>query len=369
MSNIINSCEIKIAELIGRKHCILTGRGATALWIAYSLVSGSRNKILLPAMICLSPMFTVHYAGCTPLFADVLESDATIDPSSVKKILERNKDIGLVLAVHLYGHPAAMDELSAICRNYGALLVEDMAQALGGRDGQGRRFGKFGDISILSFGHTKILDVGDGGALLTDSDDIAAFARCAVERLNEKPEHSEWLGSVYSKLYYDIQAAGAIDPNFFRLFDQFPDLFRALYLYRPSEEIASKISGALKELPSELAHRRKIAKFYSDCLSDLAHVRLFQPTGPGVPWRFTFRLKPEMRDSILKRVRMDGFDISSWYPSVNNWTISGRTQENEFPVSEMLEGEIVNLWVSQDYSDEKAQRLIQSIKTAIAQVI
>jgi dTDP-4-amino-4,6-dideoxygalactose transaminase len=365
MPESIESCEQALAMLLGRKHCILTGRGATGLWIAYSLSDQKRPKVLLPAMVCNSPMFTVLYANRIPVFSDVLTEDATIDPQRVKAMLEADPEIGAVLAVHLYGHPAAMAELVEICAEHEVLLIEDVAQALGGVDGEGNLFGALGDLTILSFGHTKIINVGGGGALLTDSDEMASQIRTLNNQLPEKKSDNPHLGGLYGKLYYPIWESGQVDASFYKLFDSFPELFHDLYFSQATSEIASSIENALALLNNEVKHRRLIAEIYTTELQSLEDVSLFNPSGPGVPWRFTFRVKASKRLQVLEAILGKGLDASKWYPSIAKWTPSGREQGDVFPAADLLQQEVVNLWLSQDYSPNKAKEVAQVIKGSL----
>lgn len=362
----IENCEKALADLLGRKYCVLTGTGTAALKLAYSLVDNRRPKVLLPAMVCFNPILAVHYAQRTPLFADVLEQDATIDPIFVKKILEKDPEIGVVVAVHLYGHPADIKTLCEICSTYGVLLIEDLAQALGGNYSDGNLFGAGGDLSVVSFGHTKILDVGGGGALLTDNDDLAAKARFLTGQLGTPSSNMEVMSSMYRKLFYAIWECGRYNSNFYEMFDLFPKLFESLHVCGITEEIATAIRNSLSGLDKKIADRRRIASLYKNVLKDTSCIDFFHPSGPGVPWRFTFRMKQEYRDVILDKVRSAGYDISSWYPSITAWTLSGRLQGREyFPVANKLEKEVINLWVTKDYTEEKALSLTKVLKKSL----
>jgi dTDP-4-amino-4,6-dideoxygalactose transaminase len=367
LPDIIAQCEEKIASIHGRRHCILTGRGATALWIAYRLAGHKtgceEGRVLLPALICMSPVFTVTYAGMKPLFADVRETDATFDPDAVAVALERHDDVAAVVAVHLFGQPAAMEELKNICHRKGVFLIEDAAQAQGGRDASGEMLGAHGDVAVLSFGHTKILDAGGGGALLMDRDELAEQARELVAGLNTRDPRADNLASIYSQLYYSIWKSGRSDPRFYRLFDLFPELFEPMYLYRIEPEQANRISVVLDDLDAEVDRRKRIADIYASILGDTPGVKLLQTGGYGVPWRFTFRAPVDRRNEMIRAMRGMGYDISSWYPPVPGWTPEGRRQRCGFPVAETLDGELVNLWVTPEYGHLRAGNLAQAITT------
>lgn len=363
----IEYCEQMIARYCGKKHCVLTGRGASALWLAYSLVHPETPGVLLPVMTCLSPMFSVKYSNRVPVFADVMDSDATIDPVKVGEILSERPKIGAVVAIHLYGHPADMRHLREICSEHGVMLIEDLAQAFGGEYEPGRPFGSEGDISIVSFGHTKIIDAGGGGGLLTDDDALAHEARLMAENLPDKPKDAEILGRLYREMYYLTWNSGRKYSRFFKMFDMFPEMFEPLYLFKATDNTASNILKAIDRLPEEVTRRRELGDFYFEALSNVEEIKFFKPSGSGIPWRFTFQVDADRRDPLLETVRKKGFDISSWYPSISEWTPEGRSQGKEqFPIANRLESEIVNLWVSEGYTAKKAKGVVEEIKNFLS---
>jgi dTDP-4-amino-4,6-dideoxygalactose transaminase len=361
--NILRACEKKIAEYFDRKFCVLTANGTTALMAAYMLTPTTRPKVLMPAIACYNPLMAVHFAGKIPVLADVTEQNATIDPDAVARALSRDGSIGAIVAVHLYGHPAQMQALKTIASHYDVMLVEDQAQAMGGRFDDGTPLGGIGDVSIISFGHTKILDLGGGGAFLTDDLGFHENVREIVENLPEPSSKKEALERAYRRLYYAIWESGQGDSRFYRLFDVFPTLFRELFLFKPTEEIAARIVRGMDKLDSEIEHRGRISSLYFDELRNVAGIRFFQPSRLAVPWRFSFCVDKRLRQPLLTRIRSDGFDISNWYPNLEWWLSSTNTNSaNHCPVARRIEKEIVNLWVSKDYSESRARSMAQKIK-------
>jgi len=359
----IEQCEISIARLLSRKYCVLTNSGTSALYLAYSVLENKRPKVLLPALMCVNPMWAVHYADKTPVFCDITENTATINPDLVDSLLKKDKTIGMVVAVHLYGNPAAMAELKSVCSKRGVLLIEDLAQALGGTFDDGALFGSLGDCAIASFGYSKILDVGVGGAFLTDDESIAAGARCLQRKFTGAiSQDIQELTFMYRRLFYAIWECGQKDSRFYKMFDDFPELFQSLFLRPLADGTAENILHSLGSLKEEVYWRQKIAKIYVEALQEVSSIKFFTRRG-GVPWRFTFRVPAEKRNHLLDRVRAAQYDISSWYPSITQWTPSGREQGKEmFPVANKLEREVVNLWVGRDYTEDKALSLAKVIK-------
>jgi len=317
-------------------------------------------------MACYNIVMATYFAGKVPLFSDILESDATLNPDAVARQLDSTPTIGAVLIVHLYGHPARTEEIIRICKSYDVVPIEDQAQAMGGHYSTGEPLGALGDISIISFGHTKILDVGGGGAFLTD--DPALYHQAAEKALllPKRLEEAAELERAYREIYYGIWRAGLLDRRFFTLFDDLPMKFKDTFLFSDTNSNDSRIEKALGNFESELAGRRTIADLYRSELSSIEGLKLFSPTSENVPWRFTFRLDPQIRDIVFNQVRQEGFDISGWYPCFVEWTPSGRKQGTaSFPVACRLGKEVVNLWVAEGYTTKKALAAARSLKEAI----
>lgn len=365
--NKVEQAERILAESVGRRHAVLTGSGTAALMMACRQVPGDRRKIIVPAIACSQVMYAVLYAGKTPVFADVRLQDATIDPGHVAELLAADPGIGAVIAVHLYGHRAKTDALCSLTRQRSVLLIEDAAQAQGGRHPDGRQFGAAGDLSIISFGHTKILDAGGGGVLLFDDPDFASRIRGDAADLPPAPDNIMLLAGHYSRLFYTAWEAYRTDPRFAVLFDPLPEVFRTLFVHSTNELQAQKIMAVLPDLADELAHRRDLYTVYYEALRSVPGVILFDSDINTIaPWRFSFRVPREVRQGLLSALRGAGYNASSWYPCLSDWTPAGRNPANsDVPVARTLEAEIVNLWLTRDHS----RTTVASLAALIAQVL
>jgi len=179
----VKELEAQLAEYVGVKHCIACGNGTDALQIAlmcFGIKEG--DAVFVPDFTFFSSGEVVPECGGTPVFTDVEAETFNIDPKSLREAVARVRKEGrlrpaAVVAVDLFGLPARLDEIKAICEEEGMYLLEDGAQGFGGRIGD-RIACSFGDISTTSFFPAKPLGCyGDGGAIFTDNDDWAALAR------------------------------------------------------------------------------------------------------------------------------------------------------------------------------------------------
>lgn len=363
----LEQAERILARSVGRRLAVLTGSGTAALMMACRLVPDHRPKIIVPAIACPQVMYAVLYAGKTPVFADVQLQDATLDPDHVAALLAADPGIGAVIAVHLYGHRADMDSLCYLTRQRDVLLIEDAAQAQGGLHPDGRQFGAAGDLSVISFGHTKILDAGGGGVLLFDNPDFAGHVRDDASSLPPAPNNAKLMAGHYSRLFYAAWEAYRADPRFAVLFDPFPELFRTLFVHSTVALQAHKILAILPNLADEIALRRDLYNTYSKALRSVPGVILFNvDINTIAPWRFTFRVPRDAREGLISALRGADYNVSSWYPCLSDWTPAGRNPENsDVPVARTLEAEIVNLWLTRDHS----RTTVVNLSDLIAQVL
>ena len=179
----VKELEKDLAEYVGVKHCVSCANGTDALQLALMAWGiGKGDLVFVPDFTYFSSGEVVSAVGATPLFVDVDRRSYNLDPArleeAIGKVLAEGKYAPkAVIAVDLFGLPADMPAIRAICDKYGLLLLEDGAQGFGGAI-NGRRACSFGDISTTSFFPAKPLGCyGDGGAIFTDNDQWADLLR------------------------------------------------------------------------------------------------------------------------------------------------------------------------------------------------
>ena len=167
--------EKSFAEYCGVKHCVLTANGTVSLHLALEVLNiGEGDEVIIPDLTFVATANVVKMAGAIPIIADVRESDWCIDPIDVeRKITNKTKAI---IPVHIYGHPAPMDELKNIAEKYKVSLIEDAAEAHGALY-KGCKVGSMSDMASFSFFGNKIITTGEGGAITTNSFELADRAR------------------------------------------------------------------------------------------------------------------------------------------------------------------------------------------------
>jgi dTDP-4-amino-4,6-dideoxygalactose transaminase len=172
----VASFEDAFASYIGAPHCVGVANGTEAIEIALrALGVGPGDEVIVPANTFIATAEAVTSAGATVVLADSEPDHYTLDPEDFRrKITARTK---AVIPVHLYGHPADMDPITAIARRHGLLVIEDTSQAQGALY-KGRKVGSIGDASTYSFYPAKNLGAyGDAGAIIFNDPKAAEFAR------------------------------------------------------------------------------------------------------------------------------------------------------------------------------------------------
>ena len=168
----VEAFEREFAAYLGVKHCVGVANGTDAITIALrALGVAPGDEVVCPSYTFYASVEATISAGATPVFCDVDPATGCVTPETVKAALTPRTKV--VMPVHLYGNVAPVDGL----RDLGLPILEDAAQAAGARLG-GERAGALGAAATFSFFPSKNLPcLGDGGAVVTDDDDVAKLAR------------------------------------------------------------------------------------------------------------------------------------------------------------------------------------------------
>ncbi len=200
---IVEEFEKMMAEIAGTKHAIAVSNGTVALKLILSwLKLQPGDEVIVPCFTFIATANAVLLAGGRPVFADIELETYNIDPAHVHELVgPRTKAI---IAVHLYGHPADMKMLREIAEDYKLVLIEDAAQAHGARAPEGP-VGSLGFAAAFSFYATKNATMGEGGAVTTNSDELAYFLKMIRNHGQERKYFHVMLGENYR--ITSIQAA------------------------------------------------------------------------------------------------------------------------------------------------------------------
>ncbi|MBR5765748.1 MAG: DegT/DnrJ/EryC1/StrS family aminotransferase, partial [Lachnospiraceae bacterium] len=195
--------EERFAGYIGAKYCVGLGNGLDALWMAFRILGiGKGDEVIVQGNTYIASVMGITINGATPVFVEPDEY-FNIDTSKIEeKMTDKTK---AVLVVHLYGQASQMDKVVDICKKHNLRLVEDCAQSHGSAY-KGKVTGTFGDIGCFSFYPSKNIGAfGDGGAIVTDDEDIAKEMRILRNYGSEKRYYNKVVGT--NSRLDEIQAA------------------------------------------------------------------------------------------------------------------------------------------------------------------
>jgi dTDP-4-amino-4,6-dideoxygalactose transaminase len=185
--------EKHFAAYLGARHCVGVNNGTSALHMALLACGvGPGDEVITTPATWISTSWAISYVGAKPVFVDIDPITYTLDPRLVEQaITPRTRAI---LPVHLYGQAADLESLSRIATAHGLVLIEDAAQAHGATY-KGRRVGTFGNASCFSFYPGKNLGAfGEGGAVVTDDDEVASRIRCLRDHAQSGRHHHVEIG-------------------------------------------------------------------------------------------------------------------------------------------------------------------------------
>lgn len=233
----INEVERQICEKVGCKYAVALSSGTAALHLAMKLAGVKQGDNVFCSDVTFDATVNpVVYEGGVPIFIDTEYDTWNMDPVALEKAFELYPDVKVVVLVHLYGTPAKVDEIQAICDKHGAVIVEDAAESLGATY-KGVQTGTFGNFNIISFNGNKIITGSSGGMFLTDDEEAANKVR---KWSTQARENASW---------YQHEELG--------------------YNYRMSNVIAGVVRGQIPYLEEHIAQKKAIYNRYKEGFKDL----------------------------------------------------------------------------------------------------
>ena len=240
----VNEVERLVAEYMGCNHAVALSCGTAALHLAVKLAGEKLygqpkpnqgtlqgHKVFCSDMTFDATVNPIAYEDGEAVFIDTEYDTWNMDPVALEKAFEIYPDVKLVVLVHLYGTPAKMDEIMAVCQKHGALLVEDAAESFGATY-KGKQTGTFGTGNIISFNGNKIITGSSGGMFVTDSREDADKVR---KWSTQSREDAPW---------YQHEEIG--------------------YNYRMSNVIAGVVRGQMNYLDEHIAQKKAIYMRYKE---------------------------------------------------------------------------------------------------------
>ena len=333
--------EAALANYVGARYAVAVSSGTAGLHLTVrALGIGEGDEVIMPSFTFIAVANAVRYERAAPVFADIDPATLNLDPAAVEgAITPRTRAI---LAVHTFGVPADIEKLAAIAARHHLILIEDACEALGA-ECRGKKAGTFGQAGVFGFYPNKQITTGEGGAVVTNDEKLAA--RLRLLRNQGRTRIGEW---------FEHTEIG--------------------YNYRLSELHAAMGIEQLKRIEAILARRAEIARGYSHRLAAGSELVLpiSQFADSKISWfvyviRLAEKFSRTQRDAILEMMGRRGIACGRYFAPVHlqsPYKVEGRS----LPVTESVADRTMALpffnALSEDQIDEVCSALRECIEFA-----
>lgn len=327
----VTAFEQESAAYLGASHAVSCASGTDALHLAILAAGiGPGDEVITSPFTFIATAEAICYAGATPVFVDINPATFNIDPSLIEAVITpRTKAI---IPVHLFGQPADMTSIKAICEKHNLLLIEDCAQSFGAST-IGKQTGTIGSLGCFSFFPSKNLGCyGDGGLVTCASAELADQIKVLRNHGSRIRYHHHIIG--FNSRLDDIQAA----------------ILRV----------------KLKRIDEFNTGRRRVAHLYSELLKDVATVPF--EDGKGVHVYHQYTLLTDRRDTVMALLAEKKIASAVYYPiplhkqEVFATVCSGIS----LPVAEDVASRCMSLPVYPEMPEESVRMVAETVRAALS---
>ncbi|MDD5192578.1 MAG: DegT/DnrJ/EryC1/StrS family aminotransferase [Candidatus Nanoarchaeia archaeon] len=323
----VRNFENNFAGYLKKKHVIAVNSGTSALHLALLAKGiGFGDEVITTPYTFIATASVISHTGAKPVFVDIDEETYNIDISKIEeKITPRTKAI---IPVHLYGQACDMDPIIKIARKYGLTIIEDCAQAAGAEYKE--RKVPVDGIGCFSFYPTKNLGAfGEGGAVVTDDDEIAMKIRMLRNHGQDKKYCYEYLG----------------------------------YNYRMTEIQAAVLNIKLKYLEKWNEQRRENADLYNKYLKGILKTPKEEEYSKHI--YHIYAVKAPEREKLVEHLNSRGIDTAIHYPIPLHLQKAYKhllLNEGDYPVAEKCSNEILCLPIFPELTEDQIKKVVESVK-------
>jgi dTDP-4-amino-4,6-dideoxygalactose transaminase len=336
----VRTFEAELSAFCGARHAVTCASGTDALVLALRAMGiGPGDAVICPAFTFCATAEVAALVGATPVFVDVDAATFNIDANRIAGAIAAAKSAGLtpkaVIPVDLFGLAADHTAIAAAAKAEGLFILDDAAQAFGATFNN-RRLGTFGHATATSFFPAKPLGCyGDGGAVMTDDDAMADVLRSLRMHGQGVDRYDNIRIGLASRLD-TIQAAILIEK--------------------------------LKIFPDEIEARNRIARHYSEALSDIVIVPKVPPGSTSVWAQYTIRVAGGRRDRLAAALKAEGVPTAIYYPI----PLHRQQAYKQYPVgeggvavSDRLAAEVISLPMHAYLDAPTQDRIIEATRRAL----
>lgn len=335
MGKPVQAFELEFATYCETTHAVGCASGTDALYLAMRAMDvGSGDEVITVPNTFIGTTEAITLAGARPVFVDVEETSGLLDPGALDAAV--GERTAAILPVHLFGHPVRMDAVCEVAERHGLPVLEDAAQAHGARC-RGRRVGSFGRVGAFSFYPGKNLGAyGDGGAIVTSSDELARKIRM-IRNHGRTGKYLHEIEGINSRL----------------------DALQAAIL-----------SVKLTHLEEWNQRRRQIAARYCELLADVPELALPPIPSPddAEPVWHLFVVRTPRRDALQQGLKEAGIACGVHYPIPLHLQPAYRHlgyKPGDFPVAERLAETSLSLPLYPELTTAQIERVAATLRAAL----
>ena len=250
----VNAFEKEMAAYTGCGHAAALSAGTAAIHLALKLIGAGAGDVVFVSDLTFSATCNpIVYENATPVFIDAEPDTWNMSPEALKRAFEKYPKPKAVICVHLYGTPARLDEIMAICEEHQVPMIEDAAESLGSTY-KGRYTGTFGKYGIYSFNGNKIITTSGGGMLVSDDEEATRRATFLATQARDPARHYQ-----HSQIGYN---------------------------YRMSNVTAGIGRGQLLQLVEHKTKKKEIYRQYKEAFADIPQISMnpLNPDGDANCW-------------------------------------------------------------------------------------
>jgi len=327
----VSAFEKESADYLDVRHAITCASGTDALHLAFLAAGiGPGDEVITTAFTFIATAEAIRYVGATPVFVDCQADSFNIDPAQIEAAI--TPATKAILPVHLFGQPADIETLQALCDKHGLILVEDCAQSFGASI-KGQQSGTFGLCGAFSFFPSKNLGCyGDGGMVVTQSDEVADKIRLYRNHGSRVRYHHEVIG--YNSRLDEIQAV----------------ILRA----------------KLKRIDDYNKERRRVAHRYSAGLKGTGVITPHEDgIGIHVYHQYT-TLMPE-REKVMEHLQQQGIACAIYYPiPLHRQEAFADSPRVTLPNTESIAEQCLSLPIFPEMTNAQVDLVVTAIKESLA---
>ena len=338
----VKEFEEKIAAYTGAKYAVAVCNGTAALHVACLAAGiGEGDEVITTPITFAASANCVLYCGGTPVFADIDAETYNIDAKEIEKKITPNTKA--IIPVHYTGQPCDMDAVWEIARKHHLLVIEDAAHAFGAAY-KGKKIGAVSDMTCFSFHPVKPITTGEGGAIVTDNEEL--YKKLLLYRSHGITREEEFLTKNEGAWYYEQQLLG--------------------YNYRITDIGCALGCSQMKKLDTFIEKRRQIAERYDEAFADTEGIQIpKQLENVQSGWHlYMIQVLRKDRKEVFDKLREAGIGVNVHYIPVYRFPYY---QEHGYenchcPNAEAFYARAISLPIFPSLTKEQQEYVIEKVK-------